>query len=311
MKGKKRENWKYCQDFFVVSTYIRKAATGQERQHPPDSHRVCRSQGAAGGKEKHSESFGALLFLSTRSSMAGASVCTWNTLQMQSGAWRGSARAAGTHSQSQLSPLLLCLPVAAVGAFPWHDPMDDRSGPFPQLPLTHWQGEGWFAWGLWSQRGQIAKGPWFKTLPSERSCLFMKNFLACYISVLPESSKTSSLMSQGKGLVLLSTPQESREFLIPSLDGHICTEQRDQHIAWLRVQASQRDAQAKGDIGRAPAPASCTKQGQHWNQTKFSGSVSSWSQSLKTSTAFPCVSGSVSSWSQTLKTSTAFPCACI
>lgn len=81
-------------------------------------HSFCRWQGAAGVKEKHSECFGALILLSMRSSMAGASVCTSNTLQMQSGAWRGSVRAAGTHSESQLSHSHFCLPVAAVGDFP-------------------------------------------------------------------------------------------------------------------------------------------------------------------------------------------------
>lgn len=136
---KKIENWKYCQEFFVVSVHIRRTATRQERQHPHDSHCFCRWQGIAGEKEKHSECSGALLLLSTKNSTAGTSVCTSNTPQLQSGAWRGSTRAAGTHSESQLSPLHLCLPGAAVRGFPmaWLHGWSSRAAfPTPAHPLT-------------------------------------------------------------------------------------------------------------------------------------------------------------------------------
>lgn len=61
--------------------HIRKMGTGQERQHPRNSHCFCRRHGAAGGSQKHSGCFGAPLLLSMRSPTAGASVCTSNTLQ--------------------------------------------------------------------------------------------------------------------------------------------------------------------------------------------------------------------------------------
>lgn len=148
MGEKKKENLKYCQEFFVVHMHIRKTGTGQEGQHPHNSHCFCRHHGAAGGNQKHSGSFGAPLLLSTRSPVAGGQRLYFKHAPRCRAEPREGARGLlAPTARPSFSPRTSAWQQPLRGTCPQQGPTGDGSR-FPDPCSPSGSEAGWFASGL-------------------------------------------------------------------------------------------------------------------------------------------------------------------